>query len=179
MSPGSRSNRRRSGFTLIELMAVLVLMGLISATAVLRFSGTTRRAQFEWSLERAMAADRRMRTHSGTCGRPASLAFEIGSGRLECAFGSQREATSNVELGARTHITRFLTARRHVETGKVEIPYDPYGHSETFAIEIEGPGDRSTWILFAGLTGQTRRLEDRRDVEHVLETLRPASSDAG
>ncbi len=179
MSPGSRSNRRRSGFTLIELMAVLLLMGLLSAAAVLRFSGTTRRAQFEWSLERLMVADRRLRTHSVTSGRSASLAFEIGSGRLECVFGSQRESTSNVELGTRISVTRFLTAARHVETGKVEIPYDPYGHSETFAIELEGPGDQSTWLLFAGLTGQTRRLEDRRDVEHILETLRPASSDAG
>jgi hypothetical protein len=59
------------------------------------------------------------------------------------------------------------------------VRYDPYGHSETFALEILGPGDRSAWILFAGLSGQIRRLEDRRDVERILELIRPTRPDAG
>jgi prepilin-type N-terminal cleavage/methylation domain-containing protein len=179
MSPGSRFGRDRSAFTLIELMAVLVLVGLVSATAMLRFGATTHRAQFEWSLERVMAADRLLRTHSVTCGQPGHLEFEIGTGRLERVFGAKRDAAPPVELGAKFRITRFLAGQRHGETGKVEVAYSPEGHSETFAIEIEGPGDQSAWILFAGLTGQTRRLEDRRDVERILEVLRPAGPDAG
>jgi prepilin-type N-terminal cleavage/methylation domain-containing protein len=179
MSPVNGYGGGRSGFTLVELMAVLVLVGLVSATAMLRFTGTTRHAQFEWSLERVMAADRLLRVHSVTCGQPGRLEFQIGDGRLGRVFPTQRDACSDVELGARMRITRFLASQRHVETGKVEVAYDPYGHSETFAIELEGPGDESTWILFAGLTGQTRRLEDRRDVERILEAIRPAGPDAG
>ena len=179
MSPVSRRNRRRSAFTLIELMAVLVLVGLVSATAMLRFGGTTRRAQFEWSLERVMATDRLLRTHSVSCGQPSRLEFEIGTGRLERVFGDKRNVSSFVKLGAQTRIVRFLASRRHAETGKVEVPYDPYGHSETFALEILGPGDRSAWVLFAGLSGQIRRLEDRRDVERILELIRPTRTDAG
>ncbi len=76
-------------------------------------------------------------------------------------------------------IVRFLAAGRHLETGRVEVPYDPYGYSETFAVEIEGPGDQSAWILFAGLTGQSRRFEERRDVERILELIHPSGSDAG
>jgi prepilin-type N-terminal cleavage/methylation domain-containing protein len=179
MSLVSQRCHGRSAFTLIELMAVLVLVGLVSASAMLRFGGTTRRAQFEWSLERVMAADRLIRTHAMTCGQPGHLEFEIGTGRLERVFGAKRNVSSYVELGARMHIVRFLAAQRHAETGKVEVPYDPYGHSETFALEIEGPGERTAWILFVGLSGQTRRLEDRRDVERILELIRPARPDAG
>ena len=179
MSRVSCPSHGRSAFTLIELMAVLVLVGLVSATAMLRFSGTTHRAQFEWSLERVMAADRLLRTHSMTCGQPGQLEFEIGTGRLKRIFGAKDNVSSYVQLGARMHIVRFLAAQRHAETGKVAVPYDPYGHSETFALEIEGPGDRTAWILFAGLSGQTRRLEDRRDVERILELIRPARPDAG
>jgi prepilin-type N-terminal cleavage/methylation domain-containing protein len=179
MSRVSRRRDGRSAFTLIELMAVLVIVGLVSATAVLRFSGTTRQAQFEWSLERVMAADRLLRTHSLTYGQPGHLEFEIGTGRLERVLGARRDASSALELGARMRIVRFLAARRHLETGRVDVSYDSYGHSETFAVEIEGPGDQSAWILFAGLSGQTRRFEDRRDVERILELIRPARPDAG
>jgi prepilin-type N-terminal cleavage/methylation domain-containing protein len=179
MLRASRIGPGQSAFTLIELMAVLVLVGLVSATAMLRFGATTHKAQFEWSLERVMATDRLLRTHCVTSGQPGRLEFEIGAGRLERVFGARQAGSSAVELGARMRITRFLAAQRHVETGKVEVAYDPYGHSETFAVEIEGPGDQSAWILFAGLTGQTRRFEDRRDVERILETIRPASPDAG
>jgi prepilin-type N-terminal cleavage/methylation domain-containing protein len=179
MSRANRTRPRRSGFTLIELMAVLVLVGLVSATAMLRFGATTHKAQFEWSLERVIATDRLLRTHCVTSDQPGRLEFEIGAGRVKRVFGAKRTASSAVELGARMRITRFLAALRHVETGKVEVAYDPYGHSETFAVELEGPGDRSAWILFAGLTGQTRRFEDRRDVERILEAIRPAGPDAG
>jgi prepilin-type N-terminal cleavage/methylation domain-containing protein len=179
MSPASRAEARRSAFTLIELLAVLVLIGLVSATAMLRFSGTTRRAQFEWSLERVKATDHLLRAHSITCGTPGHLEFVIGSGRLDRFFGAKRDSPSAVDLGSRMRITGFLAPQRHVENGKVEIAYDPYGHSETFAIEVEGAGEQSAWLLFAGLTGETRRFEDRRDVEHILEVLRPAGPDAG
>jgi prepilin-type N-terminal cleavage/methylation domain-containing protein len=179
MSIASRCGSGRSAFTLIELMAVLVLVGLASAAAVLRFGATTHRAQFEWSLERVMATDRLMRTHGTTCGQLGRLSFEIGTGRLERVFGAKRDASSAVALGARMRITRFLAAQRHVETGKVEVDYSPYGTSETFAVELEGPGDQSAWILFAGLTGQTRRFKDKRDVERILEAIRPAGPDAG
>ena len=106
MSPGSRFGRDRSAFTLIELMAVLVLVGLVSATAMLRFGATTHRAQFEWSLERVMAADRLLRTHSVTCGQPGHLEFEIGAGRLDRVFGAKRDAAPPVELGARNSGSR-------------------------------------------------------------------------
>jgi prepilin-type N-terminal cleavage/methylation domain-containing protein len=179
MRPASASPSRRSGFTLIELMAVLVLIGLISATAVVRFGGTTQRAQFEWSLERLIASDALLRTHGATSGQPGWLEFEIGTGHVERACGAKRDASSGIELGAGVRISRFLAARRHAEMGKVEVAYDPYGHSETFAIEIEGSNNQSAWILFAGLTGQTRRFEDRRDVERILDLVRPAGPDAG
>lgn len=179
MSPASRVRPGRTGFTLIELIAVLVLVGLISATAMLRFSSSTRRATFEWSLDRVVAADQVMRTHATSTGQAGRLRFEIGRGRLERIVGPKAVIFSVVDLGERQRITRFLAAQRHVETGTVEVPYDPEGHSETFALEIEGPADQSAWILFAGLTGQTRRFGDRRDVERILELIRPAGPDAG
>jgi prepilin-type N-terminal cleavage/methylation domain-containing protein len=179
MRSDSRIAKARSAFTLIELMAVLLLVGLISVTAMLRFGATTRKAQFEWSLGRLMAADRVLRNHCLTCGEPGRLQFEIGRGRLERVFKTQREAPSVVELGPRMRFTRFLGAERHAETGEVTVDYSPDGTTETFAIEIEGPGDQSAWILFAGLTGQTRRFEDRRDVERIFEAIRPSGADAG
>ena len=179
MSPASHVRPGRTGFTLIELMAVLVLVGLISATAMLRYSSSTRRATFEWSLDRVVVADQVMRTHAMSTGQAGHLRFEIGGRRLERLVGPKSASVSVVDLGERQGITRFLAAQRHVETGTVEVPYDPEGHSETFALEIEGPADQSAWILFAGLTGQTRRFGDRRDVERILELIRPAGPDAG
>lgn len=167
----------RSGFTLIELLAVLVIVGLITAVAGIRLSGTAQAARLEWGTECLAAEDSLMRTHAAACGRPAHLHFELGTGRLNRDFGDRRERTSVVELGQSLRVARFLSVGRDVETGEASVDYSPSGTSPTFAVELKGPGNRSAWMLFAGITGQVTRMEDGRDVSRMLQAMRPTGTD--
>lgn len=168
---------RPFGFTLIELLAVLVIVGLITAMASIRLSGTAQAAQLEWATQRLAATDGLMRTHAAACGQPAHLQFELGTGRLDRRFGNRQEKTSTVELGRSLRLTRFLSATRDVETGEVSVDYSPHGTCQTFAVELKGAGNRSTWMLFAGITGQVTRMEDGRDVSRMLQAIRRSGAD--
>lgn len=173
-----RGKVRRYSFTLIELLAVLVIVGLITAMASIRLSGIAQAAQLEWATERLAASDGLLRTHAAACGQAAHLAFELGTGRLERRFGERREKSSTVELGQRLRVTRFVSATRDIETGTASVDYSPFGACQSFAVELKGPSGRSAWMLFAGITGQVTRMEDGQDVSRMLRALGQSGVDA-
>lgn len=169
--------RRTSAFTLIELLAVLVIVGLITAVASIRLSGTAQAARLEWAIQRLAAEDTLMRTHAAASGRAAHLRVQLGTGRLIRDFGDRREKASPVDLGQNLQVSRFLSAARDIETGDASIDYSPSGTCQTFAVELKGPGNRSILMLFAGITGQVTRIEDGRDVSRILQAMRPTGTD--
>jgi type II secretion system protein H len=168
-----------AGFTLIELLAVLVIVGLITAVASLHLSGTVHTASIEWATDRLIATDSLMRSHASACGRPAHLRFELGSGRLIRDFGEPRATPSPVDLGRSLQVSRFLSAARDIETGEVTIDYSSLGASRTFAVQLQGPGNQSRWLFFAGITGQVTRMEEGQDARRMLQALRRSGADAG
>jgi type II secretory pathway pseudopilin PulG len=164
---------------LIELLAVLVIVGMITAVASLRLSGTMQAARMEWATERLIATDNMMRSHAAECGRAAHLRVQLGTGRLTRDFGDPRTKSSTVDLGQGVQVTRFLSTTRDLETGEATVDYSPLGASRTFAIEMNGPGKQRRLIFFAGITGQVTRMEDGQDVRRLLQALRSPGTDPG
>jgi len=159
----------RNGVTLIELMAVVVIAGLISVTAVMQFSGVVRRAKLQWAVDRLSALEASVRNHSGQHDRSETLSFDVGSGRIERL---DEEQTHVVELGQGVAVRRFLSATRSTTAGSSAVEYPPSGHSETYAVRLATASGESAWLLFAGLSGQMTRLENEQHADDILQLIR-------
>lgn len=167
----------RNGFTLIELMVVVAIIGLITATVIVRFSGSLRRARLEWAIGRFVATESGLRNQTARHARGGRLSLELGTRELRRAFGGRKQEATTIDLGSGVEVRTFLSKTRDVSSGQVVVDYTEQGTTETFAVEIETPGEESRWLVFAGLTGQITRLEEERDVEKLLEAVRHSGTD--
>lgn len=71
---------RRTGFTLIELTAVLVLMALIIAIAAIRLRAPYQAAKQAYWVDRIEAFDQNARQHARRFGRLSEMQIELSSG---------------------------------------------------------------------------------------------------
>ena len=169
----------RKGVTLIELLAVLTLIGIITATAVLKLGGASKRAKFEWAIERLESAEGGLRMQAAKQGQEASLRFRIGKDDFQRSVGTDAKGVAGLRLGGDVTVSRLLSRTRDASTGEVTIDYSVQGVSETFALLLRGRGDDQVWLLFAGTTGQATRLYEEEDVQIILETIGERGVDAG
>ena len=171
------SKRRiRSGFTLVEMLIVVTVIGLIAATATVRLSAAAQRAKFQHAISRFERVDSRLRKHAFERSKACQMQIDVGTGQLQLAFENHREVTA-IDL-ADAEISRFVAPTRETSSGRVNVDYAPDGTSETFAVELSPHNGEPIWLFFAGLTGQMTHMEEERDVQELLRTLRTGGVDA-
>ena len=91
MSIGARRRVPRA-FTLIEALAVIVIMAVIAAAAAVSLSGAARSARVEDVAERFVAFDRSTRELARRFGRTPALRFELNRGTVAPAWTDGRDA---------------------------------------------------------------------------------------
>lgn len=170
------NGRMRRGFTLVEMLVVVTVIGLIAATAALRLSSAAHRARLQHAIQRIETVDNRLRTRATDRGETTHLEFDLGTSQIRLEFANGADATS-IDLGD-VKISRFVAPTRETSSGRIKLGYSSHGTSESFAIELSRGNDEPTWLLFAGLTGQMTRMEEERDVQEVFRILRAGGVDA-
>ncbi|MCY2929864.1 MAG: prepilin-type N-terminal cleavage/methylation domain-containing protein [Planctomycetota bacterium] len=154
----------RNAFSLVEILAVLVILALLAGVAAYRSHAAARRTALAETAARVAEFDRQTRLLARAHDRPLRVLIDLGAGRLR-----REDVLTGREMGAPLALTdgfriaRFLFRRETAETGTVSFRCSSHGLTPTYALALEGPDGRKTWLLAAGLGGDVTVFDD--DVE--------------
>ena len=168
---------RRGAFTLIEVMAVIVLLGLMAGAVTWSFARNVRGASRETAMSQVMRADRMARLAARRFGRPCVLRIDIGAQRVwrVVEVGSRIEKSPATSVSG-CRLDRIAIAGAVADSGIVDVPYSTAGHSASYGIRLVRQDWRG-WLIFCGLTGQATVIENEQEAQNLL-SLAGARPDA-
>jgi len=174
----------RDAFSLVELIAVLVIVSLVAASVSLRLSGPVRRAAMDDLAGRLAAFDRRARVSARRHDRDMQMAFDLSRGEVSWAAVGDAGGTSHTARGASPvamprgcRLAALVVAGgasaagRKTTVGRAVVRVSRRGLSPTYAVCIETQRGERTWLLAAGLTGEVTRIDDDAQVREVFAAL--------
>ena len=168
------------GLTLLELLVVIVILGLVTATVTVRLTASLGPAALEQSVAQFGFADKQLRGGARHTARHSRLELEIGASQLVCRFdATAADAGVNRALSNGVRITKYLSANQELTYGTAAVQYDDRGASESFAIELTAAGDRRRWLLVTGLTGQITEVNNESAAREILQQIAPPGLHAG
>ena len=171
--PGDRTQPRRtpssvhrlvhcSGFSLIELMAVIVLMGLMATAGIVVFAGQIDQARLSQAVDRILAAEHEERRSLRVSPVPGGVKIESQPDRLRF-----QTCGKDVTLGPNVRIKGWLTTSPNGEGN--QVPYTQQAQSPTWAIQLATRRNASRWIVVIGLSGQVLVTDDSQRVLRLLQ----------
>jgi prepilin-type N-terminal cleavage/methylation domain-containing protein len=178
MNPWRRSCRR--GFTLIEIMVAVVILGLLTGAVVLTFAAPVNRARMVEAVEELSYLDASTRQWARQSGRAAELRIGLDDGVLERREGraGYRQTMFRATIPAPLRIAAVRTADASREdSGEVVLPVSWTGASPSYAVKIAGP-EGARWVLVAGLSGEVRTLSDDAQVDSIFAAINPSRRNA-
>ena len=150
---------KRRGFTLVEIAAVVVIVGLLASAATVSVVRMSRTVSLEESLRSIIDFDMAARLLSERDGESVSL--KIDSRRrviVRTSAAGERRLTLPGEIELRP-------ARMSPNTVTLRD-----GIGETYAVHVRADEGEAT-LLFAGVGGQVTRLEQEADVDAIFAHL--------
>ncbi|TWT98398.1 prepilin-type N-terminal cleavage/methylation domain-containing protein [Stieleria varia] len=162
----TRDGRIR-GFTLIELIVVLVIIAMLSGLVVLSVGSTMDRHRLSQAVETIEAFDMRLRREARAWRQPISAKVNTQSKTMVVpqADGSERL----FQLHQRVDVLSWRLATRRSGGRQVEIAVDGDGRSSSYVVELGG-GKSRVWLVVLGGSGQTF-VTPRQDEARGLLTL--------
>jgi prepilin-type N-terminal cleavage/methylation domain-containing protein len=161
--------QRRRGFTLIEMMAVIVVIGLLSTGAVISFSRPLAASRARNSIDQVKSLDSSARQFARTFGKPVEIVFDLSNQTIARRERDQIVFQTTLSRGVRIEEVRFAT--RSESIGEVSIESSSAGLSRSYAVHLVGP-QLDQWLIFAGLSGQVTVINDVSQ----LDTIFPQSA---
>lgn len=196
---------RSTAFTLVELMAVVALMGLLATAVAWSMAQDTRRATLDGVIARVAQADALARIAARRGGIGQTLRFELDAGRIQrftLDGGAAVAAGPRVNIPDGYRLDGVIVgpgvtapgapAPLPVEYGRVEVNFGSDGLAPTYALRLRfqplEPSPRpepsafanngTLWLVFAGLTGQVTLIDDTQQIDNLFAALAGAGTDA-
>lgn len=194
----------RRGFTLLEMMAVVVLVGILATATAMSLADQSQRATRADAIGRLTDADRSARLAAKRLG-PSTLRIDLDQQRLWLvtpdAQSDKARPGHSMQLPSGFRITQVTwletretstpgnsTRKRIAEQrGLVELPISSAGISRTYAMRLTGPPtkelaeqgatEQTTWLVVSGMTGQTTLYDETRSIDNLFEPLASARPD--
>ncbi len=167
-----------TGFTLLELLVVLVIIALLTAVVAVRLQGPYQSARLEDALQRIEFTDTQTRAHARASSTSCQIVWEMDRGLL---YSQEREGETarhfEFKLPGSLKIRRLLSAQFDAGSGTVRIEVSPRGVAPTYAVCVGARDNSHRWVLFSGLTGRPAIAKDESHVRQILETLQAPRTD--
>lgn len=182
--PSARPPRAnsRTAFTLVEVLAVVLLTGLLASLAFVSLGGLVASARVDDAAASLAAYDRLTREAARRFDRPTRLVFDLETARVARRPADpvrDGEPPAPLLLPAPLAMERVVVAGRRYDSGEVAVDCSAAGHTPSYAVMLRGTGGQRTWVFVAGLTGQSRRLEDDEAVDEVIQLRSSAAPSTG
>ncbi|MBK6726181.1 MAG: GspH/FimT family pseudopilin [Xanthomonadales bacterium] len=146
--------RRQRGFSLVELVAVLMLIAIVAGTAALSISGSLAGAKIRAAVRDLTAALRQTRGLAIVKGEERSLEIDVE------ARTYQVPGKNPVQLPEELQMKLLTAATEQTGDSKGMIRFFPDGSSSGGRVTLTR--DRHEWrVEIAWLTGEVRIEEDR------------------
>jgi prepilin-type N-terminal cleavage/methylation domain-containing protein len=168
----------RSGYTLLELMVVLVLLALVAGGVLVSVKEPLRRARGNLAIDEWKAIDSQLREQAIRTQRPVWLVAHPRRHAIERVATDRQGRANSQRLPLSGTWTSVATSARQEGDGTVKIPFWPNGQSSTYAVEIPDQRGRPQWLALAGVTGQPVVMTDAAVVQNILGRARPFGADA-
>jgi len=162
---------RSRAFTLIEAVAVLVLIGLMASVGALSLRGAYRGSQMKDVVSRIKALDRSARSLAQISGKPGVIRVDRARGAV--SYTEEKGKHSGlmpVVLPKGYRFTDVKISAGMAPTGTDRIICTAEGQTPTYVISLTGLNKQTRLLVFAGMTGQITELEDnvRIDLDKLL-----------
>lgn len=169
---------RRTGFSLLELTVVLLIMAIVASAVVLNTRGPMHNARADEIVARIGEFDRLTRSSAQQQDIPLRLVVDIPAGTIRRVIGDDDENfTPPLTLPSHCRIDAVRIGERRLIRGSAVIECSRQGITPSYAIHLIFDDDRSVWLLVAGLTGQFTTLENETELQDIWQAT--GGSDAG
>jgi prepilin-type N-terminal cleavage/methylation domain-containing protein len=159
-------SRHLRGFTLVEIIVVITIMGLLTTAAALSFTGPLRTARAADAIAQLRSFDGRARQYAKRFNKDVQIVFDVSRGKMIRREVSRDGNEYETSLPGGCSIERVRQGVHVVDSGEIAIAYSRLGLTRSYTVHLVGPGlDR--WISVAGLTGEmTTTAHDVDDAEN-------------
>jgi prepilin-type N-terminal cleavage/methylation domain-containing protein len=156
---------RARGFTLIEMMAVIIIIALLSTAAALSFSHTLAAARAREAFGQVQSLDASARQFARRWGRTIQIVLDLSNRTLARRERNVNTFVTSLPSGCRIDEVRMSSRRESV--GEVSIECSANGLSRTYAVHVVGP-QLDQWLVFAGLSGQVTKVNDVSQLDAIF-----------
>lgn len=159
----------RNGFTLIEVAAVMLLLGIAAACVALNLRGPMHNAQRKEVLDHLRTFDERTRQLARQQDKEFLVSIKMGRATLTRMESEQgRPQGEDLELPKEYRLNKVLMGQEEIQVGQTSLLVSRLGLSPSYALQIEDSAGKRSWLAFAGLTGRSIELEDEQTVRDIL-----------
>lgn len=161
----------RVGFSLIEVLVVVALVGLAAAAVSIRWSSIYQDAKLQSNVEKVIDIDMKARRHAVSRNLVCRLEYDEDEQTIRSTRwvdGIEKLKTSLIASPTKLVELRILDSGD--QRDKAILRISGSGATITYAVHLQQK-EKHRWIVFAGRTGDAKVYDDEAEFEEASRVL--------